>query len=177
MLPEIYLTPPIVRANLVQGLRGVFADGTGSSRGISNEQDRDRLLELRKLCDVVVTDGETARTENYRVPKVCDLAVITRFGFTPADSESDRKYIELRSSPSFAIQALKDSGYERILLEVGPSLIRELIASNSIDQLCMTNTADSVANLSVLGIAGASLMHQENDGDTTFTVWSEIRAD
>ena len=177
MLPAIYLNPPSVRANVVQGPRGVFEDGTGSSRGISNEQDRSRLLELRKLCDVVVTDGKTARTENYRVPKVCDLAVITRSGFTPADSKSDRKYIELRSSPALAVQTLKASGYERILLEVGPSLIRELIAADAIDQLCLTNTANSEANLGALGIAAATLLHQETDGDTTFTVWSEIRAD
>ena len=177
MIPEIYLNPPSVRANLVQGLRGTFEDGAGSSRGISNEQDRSRLLALRKFCDVVVTDGETARTENYRVPKVCDLAVITRSGFTPAESESDRKYIELRSSPALAIQTLKDWSYERILLEVGPSLIRELIAADAIDQLCLTNTANSEANLSALGIAGATLLHKEVDGDTTFTVWSEIQAE
>lgn len=176
MLPTIYLSPPSVRANLVQGPNGVFEDGSGSSRGISNEQDRIRLLELRKLCDVVVTDGETARTENYRVPKACDLAVITRSGFTPAESGSDRKYLELRSSPALAIQTLKDSGYERILLEVGPSLIRELIAADVIEQLCLTNTRNSEANLSALGVAGAALVHQENDGDTTFTVWGEIRA-
>jgi riboflavin biosynthesis pyrimidine reductase len=176
MLDEVYQKPPAVRANLVQGSGGVFEDGAGSSRGISNSLDRERLLDLRRLCDVLVTDGETARTEQYRIPKVCDLAVITRSGFTPAAGESKKKYLEFRSSPVSAIQNLKELGYERILLEVGPNLLRQLFATGTVDQLCLTNTSFSEPDLSKLGVAAAQLRFSETTGDTTFSVWDEIRA-
>jgi riboflavin biosynthesis pyrimidine reductase len=176
MLDEVYQRPPAVRANLVQGAGGVFIDDVGSSRGISNSLDRERLLDLRRLCDVLVTDGETARTEEYRIPRICDLAVITRSGFTPAAGESAKKYLEFRSSPVLAIQKLKDLGYERILLEVGPNLLRGLIAAGMVDQLCLTNTSFSEPDLSRLGVTAAQLLFSETTGDTTFSVWDEIRA-
>jgi len=176
MLDEVYQRPPAVRANLVQGAGGVFIDDVGSSRGISNSLDRERLLDLRRLCDVLVTDGETARTEQYRIPRFCDLAVITRSGFTPAAGESTKKYLEFRSSPVSAIQKLQDLGYERILLEVGPNLLRELMAAGMVDQLCLTNTSFTGPDLSRLGVTAAKLRLSETKGDTTFSVWDEIRA-
>lgn len=176
MLNPVYLNPPAVRANLVQGPGGVFVDEVGSSRGISNRLDLDRLLALRELCDVLVTDGETARLENYRVPKGCDLAVITRTGFTPRVSDCERKYLELHQSPAAAIAQLRRSGYSRLLLEVGPAVLRELVLENSIDQLCLTNTLQAKPMLRSLGIKAATLLFEEVIEQTTFSVWGEIRS-
>lgn len=176
MLPAAYQNPPIVRANLVQGKEGEYWDADGSSRGISNHLDRDRLLALRELADVVVTDGKTARLERYRVPKGCDLAVITRTGYTPAAGNSTQRYLELRTDPIGAIELLKQDGYQRILLEVGPSLVKKLLASNLLDQLCLTNTQFSKARLETLNISHAELEFEEVIEDTTFTVWSQIQA-
>ncbi|CAB4959200.1 unannotated protein [freshwater metagenome] len=176
MLPAIYLKVPKTRANLVQGLGGSFTDALGSSRGISNAIDRELLLDLRSLADVVVTDGETARREGYRIPKACDLAVITRAGYVPAAGVSKRNYVELRMSPPQAIRELIESGYQRILIECGPSLIAEMISVGLIDQLCLTNTSHSKADLPALGIGTARLDWSQQQSDTTFSVWSEIQA-
>ena len=175
MLDHIYLDAPAVRANLVQGALGEFVDEWGSSRGISNSLDLERLLALRAFSDVVVTDGETARKELYRVPRVADLAVITRKGYTPRASDSGRKYVELRQSPQDAVRSLIDSGYKRILLEVGPNLLRSLVLAGLVDQICLTNTGGSSADLSGLGVTSARQAFVEREVDTTFTVWSEIQ--
>jgi hypothetical protein len=175
MLPEAYSLPPLVRANLVQGEGGVFVDSQGSSRGISNPLDLARLLELRALCDIVVTDGETARLEKYRVPQACDLGVITRFGYSPEPSSSTKKYIELKTGPGNAVRELLAQGYKRILLEVGPTVLTALIAEGLVDELCLTNTKDSKPDLSLLDVAKAQLVFQEHQGDTGFTIWSQIQ--
>ena len=175
-LPVAYQDVPKVRANMVQGANGVFVDANGSSRGISNPLDRERLLELRKLADVVVTDGETARLEAYRIPLGADLAVITRTGFKPAAGSSTRKYLEIRMSPDEAIKYLLQLGYCRILLEVGPSVLSEIVAAGLVDELCLTNTDSSKPALSALGIASAELVHHEQLQDTSFGVWREIQA-
>jgi riboflavin biosynthesis pyrimidine reductase len=175
MLDDVYLAAPRVRANLVQGGAGEFVDETGSSRGISNAVDLERLLQLRELCDVVVTDGETARRELYRVPRNCDLAVITRSGYSPRLSESKRNYLEIRESPAEAIRSLVKLGYKRILLEVGPNLLKALVEENLVDQICMTNTGGSTADLSDLGVRFSRQSLLEIVGDTTFTVWDEIQ--
>ena len=175
MLPAFYLATPLVRANLVQGEAGQFADSNGSSRGLSNEIDLARLLQLRKLCDVLVTDGETARLESYRVPASCDLAVVTKRGFNPSASGSNKSYLELKMSPTEAITSLVSRGYERILLEVGPNVLSELIRFGLVDQLCLTNTAGSNPNLLPLGVSQAELLFDESVDDTRFTVWGQIQ--
>ena len=175
MLPDAYVSPPAVRANLVQGGGGTFVDANGSSRGISNDQDRARLLQLRQLCDVLVTDGETARLENYGVPKSCDLAVITKRGFTPRQSDTEHHYIELNLSPAIAIAELEQRGYKSILLEVGPALLTEIFKARLVDELCLTNTQHSQPDLARLGIASAQCVYQEVVEDTSFTVWREIQ--
>ena len=175
MLDKIYLAVPLVRANLVQGVSGVFVDDSGSSRGISNALDLERLLALRALSDVVVTDGETARKEQYKVPRVADLAVITRDGYTPRDSDSTHNYLEVRMDPVDAVRSLIDSGYKRILLEVGPTLLRSLVEAGMVDQICLTNTGGSRADLSGLGARLARQIYAESSEDTTFTVWDEIQ--
>lgn len=176
MLPPVYLRPPLVRANLVQDGEQNFVDDSGSSRGISNELDRDRLLLLRALSDVVVTDGETARRENYRIPSTTDLAVITKLGYQPPASTSEHRYIELKLNPSEAIESLLKRGYQRILLEVGPNILLQLVQAKLVDELCLTISGRGVPALKLLGIEAATLSYQEVVQDTTFTVWREIRA-
>ncbi len=176
MLPEPYLRVPHVRANLVQGAAGVFVDSNGSSRGISNRTDLVRLLDLRKLADVVVTDGETARKEGYRVPKTSDLAVITAAGYSPKSTDSNHKYIELRLNPGAAIQRLLDEGYTRILLELGPNLVAALVDDGMIDELCLTNSQGSTPDLHKLGIYSAELVFDEVAEDTRFSIWNQIRS-
>lgn len=163
-----------VRVNLVQGQDGVTADPSGSSRGISNPDDRQLLLHLRTLADVVLTDGETARLERYKVPKTSDLAVFTRKGYVPEPGNSNHRLIEISDETlAGAVDVLKTLGYRRILLEAGPNLLRS--SWQAFDELCLTNTATSKADLSALGISQAKLNEEQIVGDATFTVWREIQ--
>ena len=143
-----------------RGFKPILADGSRA--------DKD--------ADVVVTDGETARLEAYRIPISADLAVITRSGFEPVAGGSTKKYLELRMDPTEAIKHLLELGFKRILLEVGPNILGELVAAGLVDELCLTNTEHSTPALSALGIATAELVHHEQLQDTSFGVWREIQA-
>ena len=176
MLSDAYLDVPPIRANFVQGANGRLADEAGSSRGISNPTDLQRLLELRVLSDILVTDGKTARLEQYKIPKSTDLAVITRRGYTPRASVSSHRYLELRQSPEAAIGHLIELGYQRILLELGPKVFAEIVKAGIPVELCLTNTGGSDPQLDKLGIGSAELVFQETHGDTRFTIWRQIQS-
>lgn len=157
-----------VRLNMVVNGTGSFTDDRGSSRGISNDLDRKLIGHLRRQSDVVVTGGNTARNEQYRVPSHCALAVISA-SFT---LDEDR-YIRL-DDPTTAISRLTDLGFERILLETGPSLSKYFLEAGLVDEFCLTVTngdlevaAKTVAGFGVhLQLLGAS----ELEG-TLFTRW------
>ena len=121
-----------VRLNMIVGPNGEFVDDSGSSRGLSNELDRKLIGHLRRRSDVVVTGGNTARAEQYRVPSHCALAVISSsFELT------DKRYIRL-TDPADALETLRDQGFERILLETGPTLSRFFLDSSQVDEFCLT---------------------------------------
>jgi len=167
-----YGVVPPVRANLVQDAQGAFTDSFGSSRGISTTEDRELLLWLRSLADVVVTDGETARLERYRIPLVADLAVISRRGYTPEPRQTTHRYLEFNAPLGETIRLLQEDGYKRILLEVGPGLLKN--NWQKVDQLCLTTTGHGTPTLLPLAI-DARRDSIEQIGESTFTVWSEIR--
>jgi riboflavin biosynthesis pyrimidine reductase len=157
-----------VRLNMVISGTGSFTDENGSSRGISNDLDRKLIGHLRRQSDVVVTGGNTARKEQYRVPSHCALAVISN-SFTL----EEEGYIRL-DDPAKAIATLTEMGFERILLETGPTLSKFFIEAGQVDEFCLTVTngnlelaAKTVAgfgvNLELLGTA-------ELEG-TLFTRW------
>lgn len=147
---------------------GEFVDSKGSSRGISNELDRKLIGYLRKQSDVVVTGGNTARSENYRVPSHCALAVISR-----TFNLDDERFFHL-GNPETALQELRNLGFKRILLETGPTLSKYFLARDQVDEFCLTvaGASQPVAN-KVLKSFGAKLALVESveiDG-MLFTRW------
>ncbi len=121
-----------VRLNMIVGSDGEFVDENGSSRGLSNDLDRKLIGHLRRRADVVVTGGNTARNELYRVPSHCSLAVIS------SNFEiDDERYIRL-SDPARALETLRAAGFERILLETGPSLSKFFLETDQVDEFCLT---------------------------------------
>ena len=152
---------------------GDTQDSTGSSRGISNAIDRKLIGHLRGLSDVVVTGGSTARAEIYTKPKSAELAVITReknvveesITLTPpADAELG----------VWAIEQLHELGFSRILLETGPSLTREFLSDDTVDEICLTVTNGTLDSaLEFVSSLGSKLeffesMHLDS---TLFTIW------
>lgn len=157
-----------VRLNMVVSGAGQFTDESGSSRGISNDLDRKLIGHLRRQSDVVVTGGNTARKEQYRVPSHCALAVISTSFTLEAEG-----YIRL-DEPATAVSDLTQLGYQRILLETGPTLSKFFLEAELVDEFCLTVTdgdlevaAKTVAGFGVdLELLGAS----ELEG-TLFTRW------
>lgn len=157
-----------VRLNMIVGSNGEFVDETGSSRGLSNELDRKLIGHLRRSADVVVTGGNTARNESYRVPSNCFLAVIS------SNFEiDDERFIRL-PDPTIAIKALRETGFERILLETGPSLSRLFLESNEVDEFCLTVSGDNEAiaakTLASLN-SDLTLVASERTESLLFTRW------
>lgn len=65
-----------LRANFVVNLAGDFQDASGSSRGISSPEDRQLLIHLRRLSDLVLVSAETAAIEKLSSTKATTLAIV-----------------------------------------------------------------------------------------------------
>ena len=120
-------------ASLVATQDGQFSGIDGTSNSVSNPVDRAWLAALRRNSEVVLTSGETFRAENYRMPKVADLAVLSRVGVSsdhlqPKAGQRLHLLGELYSYVE-AVVELKRRGYRRIHVEFGPTGMRDLIAS------------------------------------------------
>jgi riboflavin biosynthesis pyrimidine reductase len=164
-LLDHYLPLDGVRLNMIVGSSGQFIDETGSSRGLGNELDRSLISHLRKISDVVVTGGETARVEKYSVPKNADLAIISR---KPWPEQERQLVISADLEHVFA------KGYSRILMETGPSLSRFFLESDLVDEFCLTVAGGSVdtATSTVAGLGSKMVLaDQILDGSTLFTIW------
>ncbi|MEY4275598.1 MAG: hypothetical protein RIS26_61 [Actinomycetota bacterium] len=152
---------------------GYTRDVSGSSRGISNDLDRKLIGHLRAISDVVVTGGATARAENYTKPKSAELAIITRKVNVVEES--------IKLSPpadallgTWTINQLHEHGFSKILLETGPSLSREFLTADLVDEICLTVTNGTLDSaLEFLSSFGAKLeLHESIDADSTlFTIW------
>jgi riboflavin biosynthesis pyrimidine reductase len=157
-----------VRLNMIVGANGEFVDDAGSSRGLSNELDRKLIGHLRRRSDVVATGGSTARAEQYRVPSHCSLAVISS-----SFELDDNRYIRL-PDPALAIETLRSQGFERILLETGPTLSRYFLESNQVDEFCLTAAGGNL-EIAVKTIASFNadleLLAAETIEGTLFTRW------
>lgn len=161
-----------VRLNMVVDSSGKFTDASGSSRGISNENDRSLLVRLRKLSDVYVTGGNTARLEGYKVPTLRNLAIITSKQVAEGIiSLTPRESVELTQ---WVIDELHAKQFKKILLEVGPKLAKEFLSKDRIDEFCLTvvNGDISIAKSVLVGLESTlDLVSVEKVEDTLFTRW------
>jgi len=68
VLAEFYSWPQgwWVRAMMLHTLDGAYFGPDGGSKSLSNPRDRDVLLELRRLADVVLVGAATIRVERYK---------------------------------------------------------------------------------------------------------------
>lgn len=131
-----------IRSNFVFDAKGNFAGVSNSSRDVSNELDRQLLIRLRSLADVIVTDAATARSENYRPSKWVPIQIWSKSG--NFDGLIARDGLTLHHI-SNALEKLKKLVREnpRVLLEAGPTLTRVFAMANLIDELKLTLTGVS----------------------------------
>jgi len=152
----------------ILGIRFNFVLNPNQSKSIksdtvSNELDRFFLKLIRSQSDLIITTGETARSENLRASRLAPLAIITRHPNSldiPATnttsqmpvticstSELETKY--LNRSLSFlhlqgsdftaAVSAVIETlGAASVVVETGLSAAATLFENGAMDELCLT---------------------------------------
>ncbi|MFM2024184.1 MAG: hypothetical protein RLZZ56_197 [Actinomycetota bacterium] len=158
---------------MVVSPEGSFVDSKGSSRGISNELDRSLIVHLRSLSDVYVTGGNTARNEAYKVKEKPVLAVITATDYELPGAIMLTPPVGFSAYP-WVIATLTSRGFERILLEVGPSLAKEFLAGDLVDEFCLTlpsGTLELAEKVLEDFHSSLNLSSSEEIDGTLFTRW------
>ena len=151
-----------IRTNHVISSGGSFFDESGSSRGLSNREDLELLLALRKQSDLVIVDAATARNEQYKKFSSSRLAIVSATGnfqsipaasastgvtlFSPNDPtrDGDSKLEHVAIDPAEPFVALLDWArrmkMESLLLEAGPTLTKLCFATSQVAQSAITIT-------------------------------------
>ena len=115
-----------ITSSFVVDSEGAVATPAGSSLGIGNPTDKKLLSALRANAQIVLTSGQTARADNYRMPKTADLAILTRTGVEDLNlvPKPGQELHILGTEVGGFVGALKHMqaiGYERIHVEYGPT--------------------------------------------------------
>ncbi len=120
-----------VIASLVLG-----ADGSSSLRGnsaaISTPIDRERFLARRRLCDVIIVGGRTAKADGYKTTPV-PLVIISHS--RPGLLDVNPKAHWWMMPATEAIERVKKEFGPTVSIEGGISMISELLAAGAISQL------------------------------------------
>lgn len=124
-----------VRANLVIDRDSNFVGQDGTSRFLSNEVDRQLLIQLRQLADLIVTDASTARAERYKASKHAPIEVWSRSGNFAGISEG--LTFRITDNPN---DQIRNFDGQAILLETGPTLTAILGHGMAVDELKLTVT-------------------------------------
>jgi riboflavin biosynthesis pyrimidine reductase len=166
-LREVYAAPttPWLRVNMVSTIDGAATGETGLTASINNDVDQRVFDLLRDLADVVVIGAGTARVEGY-APLDVPLVVVSRSGHVPerlrdaapgrvlmatcshaAGLEESRAILgdaqvmvlgSHRVDLAHLRQALVDRGFQEILCEGGPHLLRDLLDQGVADEVACT---------------------------------------
>jgi len=158
-------TRPTVRLNMIASIDGATAVA-GLSGGLGGPADQALFAVLRSQADIVLVAAGTVRAEHYG-PSAVPVAVISRscqldwdspfftaaiappFVVTVAEAPAlERKKAadlaeviiagERDVDLAFALGALAERGFARVLAEGGPSLNGQLAAAGLLDELCLT---------------------------------------
>jgi hypothetical protein len=156
--------PPLAGVRLNLRLSNVSDWPTASQTVERNPTDRALINHLRKIAEVIVTGSKTALDEGYLPSKWAPIAVVSRslqpletqlFAQAPSgkhapllltvsgEETSDPRVIKLpsESSGSNILATLRVRGFNRILLETGPNLTKQLL--ESVDEICLTSDSDT----------------------------------
>lgn len=128
-----------VVATLVVGSDGSTSKESRSA-GISSPEDRKAFLQRRREVDVIIVGGNTARQEPYNRTPV-PLIVISRSLVNPV--QGNHLALFWNCSPAKAVEKARLLFGEKILIEGGISMIKELISLKILDQLELSVTPAS----------------------------------
>lgn len=126
-----------VFASLVVGADGSTTKG-GNSRGIASGVDRTAFLARRRSADFLFIGGETARTEPYHRTPV-PVVIASRSMISALADNRLAHWWNLSPTAALA-KGIKQFG-PNVLVESGPVIINELIASKVIDGIYLSVTS------------------------------------
>ena len=129
------------RSNILLVLSGHAAGVDGTSRSLTRGQDRALLRALRQDAQAIVTGGETVRSEGWHFPPEGFLFVASQ-GHLPLEScpriDDLRVFQFMNSGTASLINELtaltRECNIRHLLCESGPSLLRNLILDEVIDE-------------------------------------------
>lgn len=166
-LRSLYAAPstPWLRANMVSTLDGAATGETGRSGSINNAVDQRVFDTLRSLADAILVGAGTAEAEGYR-PADRPIVLVSRSGRVPErlrDAEPGRVLLATCQAADGLDQAreqlgadhvlvlgghrvdlaelkrrLVDRGWQHLLCEGGPHVLRDLVDQGVLDELDAT---------------------------------------
>ena len=125
-----------VFASLVVGADGSTTKA-GNSRGITSGVDRTAFLARRRSADFLLIGGETARNEPYHRTPV-PVVISSRSMINALADNRIAHWWNL--SPTAALAKGVAKFGENVLVESGPTIIEELIASRALDGIYLSIT-------------------------------------
>lgn len=168
---------PWLRVNMVTTLDGAATGPDGVTDSINDAADNRVFALLRRLADVVVVGAGTVRAEEYGPLRKPLVVVSRRGALPPTlrDPERVRGGRVLMATCAEAsglaetrrvlgdeqvlvlgdtevdlarlVPALSELGFDSILSEGGPSLLRDLLAAGAVDDLCTTIVSRAIAGI------------------------------
>jgi riboflavin biosynthesis pyrimidine reductase len=136
----------ITTANLIVGKDGSTTK-SGSSIGLSTDEDRTRFKALRDKSDLILIGGNTARREPYkRTPIPLYILTHTKVRLQPKNQLAK----QFAFTPSQMIEEIsinfKNTQISPInlLIEAGPSLLLQMVKQGLVDHLYLTINQQAV---------------------------------
>lgn len=160
-----------ISSSLVVDEYGATRDLSGGSKQLGGATDLIWLKALRSRVDLVVTGGNTYRTEQYRMPKTAALAVFSRSEIKPpAGYNGSPRFLPQVGEFSSLSDQIKNlsRNYPRLHLEFGPQtlvpLLRELgigvwVSSQYEDGLVRFCHEHSLAQVHLIRVEDLYLAH------------------
>ncbi|QZY28756.1 dihydrofolate reductase family protein [Nocardioides coralli] len=166
-LPEVYAASrsPWLRSNMVATVDGATTGSSGTSKTINSDADSEVFALLRELADVIIVGAGTARSENY-APNPKPMVVVSRSASVPESllegehgpvllatvSRADKldHARELLGPDNVLVlgshrvdlaelrRLLEARGYQQLLAEGGPHLLRDLLDQGCVDEVDTT---------------------------------------
>ena len=131
----------ITTANLIVGKDGSTTK-SGSSIGLSTDEDRNRFKALRDRSDLILIGGNTARREPYkRTPIPLYILTHTKVRLQPKNQLAKQFLLppeQLFKEISENFPPTDSSSAIKVLVEAGPMLLQSLIDQGLIDHLYLT---------------------------------------
>ena len=154
-LLDLYSRAPGVRLIMAANANVETVGPSGSSNDVSNPLDRELLVHLRRISDIVITDAATAAAEKYRPSNLVDIEVWSKTGNFRGltASRGVRTKFTLETVPDIKERLkLLRASHESILIETGMSLSKQLAQANEIDAASLTITGATSETMATMSL-------------------------